>query len=147
MWGVSFVNENFGTAVGDAGIILNTTDGGAHWNLQSSGTTKNFEKVHFSDLNNGTAVGYDSLVIRTTNGGSTWNFQITGVPLEYDFYDVFFTNANNGIILCNNGTFLKTSNGGTNWTINSTGKLYKIIRSGFFQYRYWLHGCRRWVNL
>ncbi len=29
--GISFVNEQFGTAVGDTGKILNTTNGGINW--------------------------------------------------------------------------------------------------------------------
>jgi hypothetical protein len=36
---VSFVDANTGTAVGEYGTILRTTDGGATWTLQTSGTT------------------------------------------------------------------------------------------------------------
>ena len=37
--GVSFTDANTGTAVGDHGTILRTTNGGASWTAQSSGTT------------------------------------------------------------------------------------------------------------
>ncbi|MCK5618455.1 MAG: hypothetical protein KAJ17_03605, partial [Candidatus Krumholzibacteria bacterium] len=38
--GVSFTDASTGTAVGDAGTILRTTNGGATWVGQTSGTTK-----------------------------------------------------------------------------------------------------------
>ncbi len=36
---VHFVNATTGTAVGEAGTILRTTDGGSSWVIQTSGTT------------------------------------------------------------------------------------------------------------
>ncbi len=36
-----------GYAVGDNGTILKTTDGGANWTAQTSGTTNNFFSVSF----------------------------------------------------------------------------------------------------
>ena len=36
--GVSVVNANTGTLVGDYGTIVRTTDGGNNWTIQSSGT-------------------------------------------------------------------------------------------------------------
>src|SRR5207237_8817159 len=37
--GASFVDADTGTAVGDYGIIVRTTDGGNSWTVQVSGTT------------------------------------------------------------------------------------------------------------
>src|SRR5258707_9438478 len=54
---VSFVDANTGTAVGDYGTILRTTDGGATWTLQTSGTTGGLSAVSFVQANTGTAVG------------------------------------------------------------------------------------------
>ena len=39
LYGVSFTDANNGTAVGDYGTILRTTNGGTTWTSQSSGTT------------------------------------------------------------------------------------------------------------
>ena len=69
---VSFVDANIGTAVGDAGTILRTTDGGATWTPQQSNTTSWLFGVSFGDANHGVAVGNFSTMLRTTDGGFTW---------------------------------------------------------------------------
>ena len=46
---VYFINENVGWAVGENGIIINTTDGGANWNPQNSNTTDDLYSVKFID--------------------------------------------------------------------------------------------------
>ena len=70
--GVSFTNADTGTAVGDYGTVLRTTDGGATWLSQTSGTTGWLNSVSFTDVNNGTAVGEAGTIIHTTDGGTTW---------------------------------------------------------------------------
>ena len=73
LYGVSFTDANNGTAVGEAGTILRTTDGGSLIGLvQTSGTTSFLWGVSFTDADNGTAVGSDGTIVRTTNGGNTW---------------------------------------------------------------------------
>jgi len=54
---ISFADANTGWAVGIGGTILKTTDGGATWNAQNSGTTYNLSSVDFVDSSNGWAVG------------------------------------------------------------------------------------------
>ena len=58
------VDANTVIAVGDLGTILRTTDGGATWTLQSSGTTKRFFGLSFVDANNGTVVGEGGAILR-----------------------------------------------------------------------------------
>ena len=55
---VCFVDKNTGTAVGESGTILRTTDGGHNWIVQSSGKTYNLNAVHFTDADKGTVVGF-----------------------------------------------------------------------------------------
>src|SRR6201989_3006333 len=77
---VSFTDANNGTAVGEGGTILRTTDGGAHWTIQTSGyegSGLTFAGVSFTDANTGMAGGTNlstdnAAVVRTTDGGSTW---------------------------------------------------------------------------
>jgi photosystem II stability/assembly factor-like uncharacterized protein len=57
LYGVSFTNANTGTATGDNGTILRTTDGGNTWIIQTSGTTNTLYGVCFIDVNHETAVG------------------------------------------------------------------------------------------
>src|SRR5436190_15911728 len=68
--GASFVDANTGTIVGDAGIILQTTNGGEQWNSQPTVTFNYLYGVSFTDANTGTAVGYenpDGMILRTTD--------------------------------------------------------------------------------
>src|SRR5215467_9921904 len=62
-------------AVGYGGTILRTTDGGATWTPQFSGTTNILYGVSFVDANTGTAVGGNGTILRTTDGGATWTVQ------------------------------------------------------------------------
>ena len=68
-YAVSFTDANTGTIVGDAGILLQTTDGGAQWNSQPTVTFNYLYGVSFTDANTGTAVGYENpegTILRTT---------------------------------------------------------------------------------
>jgi photosystem II stability/assembly factor-like uncharacterized protein len=63
------VDANTGTAVGDFGTILRTTDGGATWRRQFGGTLNDFSGVSFVDANTGTVVGDFGTILRTNTGG------------------------------------------------------------------------------
>ena len=52
-----FVDASHGWAVGAHGSIVATTDGGAHWNLQTSATSSDLRSVCFVDAIHGWAVG------------------------------------------------------------------------------------------
>ncbi|MBK7500352.1 MAG: hypothetical protein IPI19_15030 [Ignavibacteriales bacterium] len=56
LWKVCFADTNFGTAVGFNGTILNTTNGGANWKIQESGTDVILSDVFFSNKYCGTLV-------------------------------------------------------------------------------------------
>jgi photosystem II stability/assembly factor-like uncharacterized protein len=55
--------------VGVGGTIVRTTDGGATWTPQASGTTNILHGVSFVDANTGTAVGDSGTILRTDTGG------------------------------------------------------------------------------
>ena len=94
LYGVSFTDANTGTATGDNGTIIRTTDGGNSWAIQSSGTTNTLYGVSFTDVNHGTAVGGSGTVVRTTDGGNTWSSQTSGTT--NGLLAVSFTDANTG---------------------------------------------------
>jgi photosystem II stability/assembly factor-like uncharacterized protein len=136
LFGVYFTDVNNGTAVGDAGTILRTTNGGIDWTSQSSGITTGWLKgVFFTDVNNGTAVGYDNsnhvgAIIRTIDGGTNWTSQTSGTTKP--LYDVSFTDPNNGIVVGTESTILRTTNGGTNWTSQTWGTTIRELWSVSF---------------
>lgn len=106
--------QNNGTAVGLAGSILRTTDGGTNWIPQSSGTTNELTGVFFLDANTGTAIGYNGTILKTTDGGANWAPQSSGTNKILS--SIFFTDANTGTVVGQDTTILRTTNGGTSWT-------------------------------
>lgn len=86
-----FLDANTGTAIGYNGTILKTTDGGANWAPQSSGTNKILSSIFFTDANTGTVVGQDTTILRTTNGGTTWTPQsVLGISTNITLEAVHF---------------------------------------------------------
>ena len=92
---VSFADAQHGWAVGDntltGGVILATSDGGAHWS-KANYDDFYFQGVSFADAQHGWAVGYYSsmgsssnLILGTADGGVSWSIQkmspIAGAPL------------------------------------------------------------------
>ena len=69
--GVSFPDANNGTIVGELGTILRTTNGGATWTTQTSGTIRDLVGVDFINANVGTIVGENGVILRTSSGGAT----------------------------------------------------------------------------
>ncbi|MGB5875130.1 MAG: T9SS type A sorting domain-containing protein, partial [Bacteroidota bacterium] len=66
--------------------ILRTTDAGATWVRQSSGTTSGLYDVSFTDADTGTAVGRNGTILRTTTGGvvtSVKGNKETSIPVQF----------------------------------------------------------------
>jgi len=119
-FGVDFSSTETGTLVGEEGIILHTTDGGANWVSQTSGTNDWLYAVDFTDDNNGTAVGFLSgTIVHTTDGGQTWVTQNSGT--SEGLLGVDFTDANTGTVVGGAGTILHTTDGGQTWVPQVSG--------------------------
>lgn len=117
---VYFSDAINGWVVGDGGSILRTTNGGAVWAPQSSGTLVNLYSVHFTDANNGWAVGgsqfIPGIILHSSNGGAVWNVQPN--PPGYDwasFHSVYFVDSNTGWAAGN--VIAHTANGGNTWVV------------------------------
>jgi photosystem II stability/assembly factor-like uncharacterized protein len=119
---VRFADANTGMAVGEAGTILRTTDGGVTWEVSRLpiATTGVLNGVFFNDANTGTVVGqdtpgrwYESIIFRTTDGGVTWGQQMSGPDVE--IFDVSFADINTGIVVGWGGTIFRTTDGGVAW--------------------------------
>ena len=74
---VHVFDDNNAIAVGDAGTIIRTTDGGTSWIIQYN--ELNITTFHFINNNTGWAIGYDyannRVILRTDDGGQNWNSQ------------------------------------------------------------------------
>jgi len=124
--GISFTDSRTGTAVGNADVILRTTDGGSTWARQSiadSYGTGDLHAVSFSNNNTGIAVGtvfstapgyptYLGTWSMTTNGGSNWSFGGGGMGI---LDGIFCISANVKIFVGNRGVIGRTTDGGSSW--------------------------------
>src|SRR5438045_7618337 len=66
------VDDQLAWAVGDAGTILATRDGGSTWSQQAAPAAGTLWAASFADAGRGYAVGEGGLVLRTTDAGATW---------------------------------------------------------------------------
>ena len=122
---VCFLDDNTGYAVGGAGMILKTTDGGTTWASQNSGTFIGLWSVHFPvNAQTGYAVGgywfinegpAVYVILKTTDGGTTWASKASGTGLR--LWSVHFpVDAQTGYAAGDSGMVLKTTDGGSIWT-------------------------------
>jgi photosystem II stability/assembly factor-like uncharacterized protein len=68
---VAWSDPHTATAVGDAGVILQSVDGG-NWVERESGTKRRLFAVGFVNPSTGFAVGQFGTILRTDDGGRTW---------------------------------------------------------------------------
>lgn len=59
LYDVAFTTPTHGWAVGSAGTISRTTDGGQSWFIQSGGTPQTLRKIAFADALHGWIAGGD----------------------------------------------------------------------------------------
>ncbi len=124
---VQFLDSQTGWAIGDAGTILKTSNGGSSWSNQNSGTIQKLNSVHFTNAQTGWAVGDSGTILKSSNGGNSWSSQNSETSER--LYSVHFTNAQTGWAVGYAGTILKTSNGGSSWSSQTSGttlSLYSI---------------------
>lgn len=65
-------------AVGERGIILLSSDGGANWHQMPSPSAVTLTGAHFPDGLNGWVVGHSGVILHTRDGGKTWELQFDG---------------------------------------------------------------------
>ena len=100
--------------VGAGGTILVSTDLGATWTPQTSGTSQDLRGVDFFDATYGVAVGAGGTLLRTTNAGVTWTPRPSGVGAT--LYDVVLSGPNTGVALGDGGNVIRTLDGGATWS-------------------------------
>jgi photosystem II stability/assembly factor-like uncharacterized protein len=120
---VYFTDASTGYAVGKAGIILKTTNGGTNWTALTNGITDGLVAVYFTDANTGYATG--TVILKTTDGGANWTNVYTS-PYQSALRSVYFVNATTGYVV-GAGIILKTTDGGTNWTYQGSAIDYHSV--------------------
>lgn len=124
---VSFADARNGWAVGHGGVIVHTTDGGEHWELQrrDAAVDQPLLTVHFSDAQNGWAAGLWSLLLATRDGGLTWSPIALPAPEGAKRADLnllkIFPSAQRLFIAAEHGMVLRSDDGGASWQYLKTG--------------------------
>jgi len=123
---------------GRDGTILMTSDGGAQWSAQQSGTKRDLGGVAFADRLHGWIVGGShtgveasvDLVLSTTDAGAHWSQQTIGRPGGYltavtctDATHVWVGGSGPGIASA--AVIYASSDGGTTWTEQYRGPTVK----------------------
>ena len=126
---VNFINANVGWAVGAAGKIIYTANGGTSWGTQISGVANQLNSVSFSGSLNGLIAGSGGKILMTSDGGLIWQTINSGTA--GDLYGIFSVSTTVAIAVGDNGKIIKTTDGGLNWTSKVSGTT-DILWSVFF---------------
>jgi photosystem II stability/assembly factor-like uncharacterized protein len=113
-------------AVGDVGTILASSDGGATWTAQRSGTDLPMTSVRFADSKVGWATATNGTILRTIDGGAHWTLLSSGRPDASTL--VAAIDSNTAAVGSNYGqaTYL-TRDGGVHWdAINVPGGAQRV---------------------
>ena len=112
---VSFVDAEYGWAVGHGGVIIHSQDGGDSWQVQRESSPGNLPlfDIQFVSREVGYASGAYDTVLKTQDGGKTWDSLFTGSDNIYN--GLFFHDSDNGFLLGEFGALLRTDDGGESW--------------------------------
>ena len=132
--GLGFFDAQHGIAVGEAGTIIRTDDGGATWTNTShaAGINTSFIALDIVDAQMAIAVGEYGLVLSTTDRGTTWSVPAGPAPLER-LVSVSFSGTDTGYVVGSietplypglpslppyfpsSGSIYRTTDGGSTW--------------------------------
>jgi photosystem II stability/assembly factor-like uncharacterized protein len=126
LFSIDFPTEREGWACGRYGRILHTSDGGATWRPQSSGTTFTLSGISFSDTQTGWAVGNKGTILHTKDGGRTWTLQES--PVDYFHMDVLSMSPQRCLIVSERTHILATDDEGATWRVQFEDQDY-ILKS------------------
>ncbi len=108
---IAFGTDTAGVAVGDAGMVRYTLNGGTSWSAGTTGMTSELSGVDLASAQTGWAVGQSGRILRTDNGGVTWASQTSGSSAYLEDVAVMSTTA--AVAVGRGGTILRTTDGMT----------------------------------
>lgn len=122
---------------GQGGTIIETTNAGASWNAQASGTTVTLRAVSFTyGFDHSVVVGDSGRILRTTNQGSTW------LPVNSGITDGLFDVICNGlyhIAVGAKGTILRGNWDGSIWIPETSGTTQNLHGVNYLYDDYGFH--------
>jgi photosystem II stability/assembly factor-like uncharacterized protein len=142
----TFPDSLNGWAVGDSGVIIHTSDGGANWQLQNSHVDYFISDLFFLNKRLGWAIANDfffngTTILKTTNSGVNWT--VSRYPdTTKVLYTIYYLDSLNGFLGGYQGVVLRTSDGGNSWSEmdvdSGTVSYFPIEKFAFFNPQYGL---------
>lgn len=117
--GVSAVDADTCWAVGYAGTVLKTGDGGKSWRAQDPGTREHLMGVAALDADTALIAGKGGIVLKTVDGGETWVKKESGT--SEDLEAITALDDRTAWAVGYHGTILKTGDGGESWQRQASG--------------------------
>ena len=118
---VYFFDATQGVAVGEQGLILRTTDGGAGWQDVTSGVTDTLRSVSFSGVN-GISAGDSQTILYSTDAGASWQISQSGF-FGGGFPGAQMLSATVGFVAGQNSIFQSllgaSTDGGASWAFQA----------------------------
>lgn len=115
---VSCASATACVAVGEGGVVLTTTNGGASWTKQN-GAPSDTRGVSCASETACVAVGSIGTIATTENGGISWTTRTSGTTST--LFGVSCPSAMVCVAVGNTATPLTSVDGGTSWTPQSSG--------------------------
>jgi photosystem II stability/assembly factor-like uncharacterized protein len=121
LFAATTIGETTGIAVGDAGWIVRTANGGASWERAETpeGIDKTLLDVSFYKNGIGISVGEGGVILRTNDGGVNWYLPELPDIIAYDLHAIARIGSKGAVAVGALGTILQTQDGGNTWTNRS----------------------------
>ena len=114
-------------AVGEAGTVLKSLDGGVTWARVDAGVDTDLRDVAVVGSNAVWVTGDGGVIRASTDGGATWHDQTSGTNANLKTI-AFFDDAQHGIAAGEGGVTLVTADGGDTWqAVHVAGKTINDI--------------------
>jgi len=110
---IDFPSPTYGYAVGTNGRFVRTSDGGATWTTQNSGTFQELRSVHFCTTNTGVIAG-QSVLKRTVSAGVTWTDEQT---VNGRFV---LGGSGNDVVACGPAVVMVSTDAGATWVTRTS---------------------------
>ena len=115
---IQYLTENRIMAIGEAGSVMISDDGGTTWDFKGSGTFNTLYDFFFVNAATGFIVGDGGIILMTTDEGNHWSTLVSGI--NESLRSVWFSDQSNGYAVGANGKILKTTDAGAAWYVLST---------------------------
>lgn len=117
---LQLVDDQRWWAMGDAGLLAASLDGGKTWNRRATGTAERLYQLVAIDAQTLWAVGDAGTLLRSDDAGQRWQAQVA-IAAPVSLRDIYFADALQGWIVGAQGTVLATRDGGKQWLSQRSG--------------------------